>query len=108
MADIIATTDLIARKGDIETQPLRITVHCPKPDPDSTSGDYHCYVEFDGLGESTFAYGIDSLQALSLAMVFIKNEIEKILLQGWKIYHPSDSSKQFDVLSVMFPYETQK
>ncbi|WP_407663045.1 DUF6968 family protein [Micromonospora radicis] len=49
----------------------------PHPDPLSTSGDWGCPFQIDGLGDDSVqeAFGVDSLQALLLAIWSVRLEL---------------------------------
>jgi len=60
---------------------------------DTGEGDWACPVELSGLyGRHPDVPGVDSVQALCLALSFLRTELERFLEDGGKILDPEDRS----------------
>ncbi len=75
----------------------------PEPDPKSAGGDWRCKVKLDGLGNKTFIYGVDALQALSLALKFVESELRAFTDAGWHFYLPGCPDHPVDMAACYFP-----
>ncbi|EKP0280527.1 hypothetical protein JGK46_004472, partial [Aeromonas bestiarum] len=72
-------------------------------DPKSASGDWRCKVKLEGLSDKTFIYGVDALQALSLALKFVENELRAFSDAGWQFYLPGCPDQPVDIAACYFP-----
>ncbi|WP_444925075.1 DUF6968 family protein [Microbulbifer sp. DLAB2-AF] len=81
---------------------ITIKVSGAELDPESKMNDYRCKVEILELGFSEYAYGIDALQALCLAVKCLRNLIESLTLGGWKFFLPSCSDAELDIIATYF------
>ena len=65
-----------------ETQSLVIKIGKPRP----VNELWEIFVEMDGLYDKTFLIkGVDSFQAICLAMGFVRNALEKYLNEGGRL-----------------------
>ena len=84
----IACRELIAESIDGERFQIVVRVHQPEPDP---RGHWACTVEVEGMPNgSGRADGIDSLQALLLAVGLARGQLNRFEKQGGKFYFPGD------------------
>lgn len=100
-AIVNARFDAIGIEGEKLT--VKIAIRAPEPDPSSISGDWRCKVNLEGLGNKTFIYGIDALQALSLALKYVESEIGTFTNAGWQFYLPGYSDLPVDITACYFP-----
>lgn len=100
-AIVTARFDAISSEGAQLT--LKIAIKAPEPDPESVSGDWRCKVTLAGLSDKTFIYGIDSLQALSLALIFVETELRAFSDAGWQFYLPGSPDQPIDMAARYFP-----
>ncbi|HHQ4515195.1 DUF6968 family protein [Aeromonas veronii] len=100
-AIVTARFDTISTEGEQLT--LKIAIKAPEPDPKSASGDWRCKVKLAGLSDKTFIYGIDSLQALSLAIKFVETELRAFSDAGWQFYLPDCPDHPIDMSACYFP-----
>jgi hypothetical protein len=105
MSEEIASTHLIAKNTAGESRELVICLLKPEPDPASEHGDQRCRVELTGFSKSTYTHGCDTLQALSIAHVYIRRELQAFCESGWELFHPDDLSDPFPFLSCYYPME---
>lgn len=87
---IIAKREIIAvKKGT--TSKIGITAEIFLPQPAKDSKDCFCLARFNGIGKESYnTGGIDSLQALSLAITKIKSRF-KDLSKEYDFYWPQDN-----------------
>lgn len=82
---------------------IKVAIRTPEPDPKSANGDWRCKVKLAGLSDKTFIYGIDSLQALSLAIKYVEAELRAFPDAGWQFYLPDHPNHPIDVGACYFP-----
>ena len=64
---------------------------------EESTGDYGCTVWLPDSDSKTI-FGVDSLQALSLAMQFSGHRIHDLISKGWKFFYPeSDDEVPFEI-----------
>lgn len=100
-AIVKARFDAISIEGEQLT--VKIAIRAPEPDPKSAGGDWRCKVKLDGLGNKTFIYGVDALQALSLALKFVESELRAFTDAGWYFYLPGSPDHPVDMTACYFP-----
>ncbi|GKQ99133.1 DUF6968 family protein [Aeromonas hydrophila] len=100
-AIVKARFDAISIEGEQLT--VKIAIRAPEPDPKSAGGDWRCKVKLDGLGNKTFIYGVDALQALSLALKFVESELCAFTDAGWHFYLPGCPDHPVDMAACYFP-----
>jgi hypothetical protein len=66
-------------------QRIVISLGTPERDP-LPGGDYRCLVKLPGRPSGRHIYGVDSLQALMLALAFINNQFEFLHRTGWRFF----------------------
>lgn len=95
--ETIAQRSLYCVNKDGDTQPLAIKIGKPRP----VNELWEVYVEMDGLYDKTFLIkGVDSFQAICLAMGFVRNALEKYINEGGRLLW-SDKSGEIN-LDTMF------
>lgn len=99
----LATSEYIAKNPAGQSVPFILNLHTPQPDPLSEQGDYRCKVEIQGIAFEKYAYGIDSLQALCLAVETLRLTISSLQSDGWSFYFLKHQDHHFDLLSAYFP-----
>ena len=57
----------------------------------------------EGFSESVYAYGTDSLQALSLSCSYVHRELHKLERAGWKLTIDGKRQAEPSLLSSYFP-----
>jgi hypothetical protein len=100
-AIVTARFDAISTEGEQLT--LKIAINAPEPDPKSACGDWRCKVKLAGLSDKTFIYGVDSLQALSLAIKYVETELRAFSDAGWQFYLPGSPNHPIDMAACYFP-----
>ena len=99
----LATSEYQVKNAAGESVPFVLSLHAPEPDPLSEQGDYRCKVEIQSISFEKYAYGIDSLQALCLAVETLRLTISSLQSDGWSFYFPQHLDARFDLLSAYFP-----
>lgn len=99
----LATSEYIATNPAGQSVPVVLSLHLPEPDPLSEQSDYRCKVEIQGISFEKYAYGVDSLQALCLAVETLRLTISSLQSDGWSFYFPQHLDARFDLLSAYFP-----
>lgn len=99
----LATSEYQAKNAAGESMPFVLSLHAPEPDPLSEQGDYRCKVEIQGIAFEKYVYGIDSLQALCLAVETLRLTMSSLQSDGWSFYFPQHLDARFDLLSAYFP-----
>jgi hypothetical protein len=95
--ETIAQRDVVCVDEAGETQTVKIKISRPRP----VNQLWETYVEMEGLYDKTFLIkGVDSFQAICLAMGFVRNALEKYLEQGGRLLW-SDQSGEIN-LDTMF------
>lgn len=100
---LLATSEYLAKNAAGQSVPVTLSLHLPEPDPLSEQGDYRCKVEIQGIAFEKYAYGVDSLQALCLAVETLRLTICSLQSDGWSFYFPQHLDARFDLLSAYFP-----
>jgi hypothetical protein len=98
---VTAKFEAVSIEGEQVT--LKMAIKAPEPDPKSASGDWRCKVKLEGLSDKTFIYGVDALQALSLALKFVENELRAFSDAGWQFYLPGCPDQPVDIAACYFP-----
>ena len=88
----------VAKHFDGRLVDIIITVGMPEPDPKSVGDDYRCKVEILGFALSTYAYGVDAIQALCLVPRCLRLLIEPLNAKGWEFYFPGYLDRKIDFL----------
>ncbi len=72
---IVAERCLVFRDGSIEAREVRVTVGKPTK---SNDDEYSCQIQILGLGDehTRSIYGVDSMQALQLALRFVSEMLQ--------------------------------
>ena len=68
----------------------------PERDP-LPGGGYRCLVTIRGLGRKRYVYGVDSLQSLMLATVYVNIEINVLSGQGYRFFMSKSGSDALDM-----------
>lgn len=100
---LLATSEYNAKNALGESVPFVLVLHLPEQDPLSDCGDYRCKVEIQGISFEEYAYGIDSLQALCLAVETLRITIGMLQSDGWSFYFPKYPDLPFDLAKAYFP-----
>lgn len=74
---VVAERQLTLKSPPAEAKEVRVIVGKPTQSPDKA--DYYCQVQIIGLGDEKVRpiYGLDSIQALQLALRFIAQQLEE-------------------------------
>ncbi|MCG6971358.1 MAG: hypothetical protein LJE85_16450 [Gammaproteobacteria bacterium] len=95
--ETIAQRDVVCVNRAGEAQTVKIKISRPR----SVNQLWETYVEMEGLYDKTFLIkGVDSFQAICLAMGFVRNALEKYLEEGGRLLW-SDQSGEIN-LDTMF------
>lgn len=82
MTDVIASREYEFVTGE-RTVPIRVDIGRPSPNPDGPQGWYCPWtIERDGQSRSSFTVGMDSLQALMLALSGLRASLQRIASVG--------------------------
>ncbi len=100
---LLATSEYIAKNAAGQSVPFVLSLYAPEPDPLSEQGDYRCKVEIQGIPFGKYAHGVDSLQALCLAVETLRLTLSSLQSDGWSFYFPQHPDARFDLLSAYFP-----
>jgi hypothetical protein len=98
-SQLFARAEFVAAAPSGERRPFHISVSAPAPHPE---GDFSCLVEFGEL-ESTPIFGIDPLQALALAFVWLNATIQRYESDGWTFFHADCDSEPLDLRFTHIP-----
>jgi uncharacterized protein DUF6968 len=74
--EVVAESVVFAENASTHRRKSWIRVARPEPDP---QGDFQCSVELKGLERGRKIYGVDSFQALVLALRFLESRISALL-----------------------------
>jgi hypothetical protein len=91
--EIVAESVVFAENASGRRRKIRIRVTRPEPDP---RGDFQCSVELKGLERRRKVYGVDSFQALVLALRFFETRISALLDEDWRFYFRNDDDEPLD------------
>ena len=100
-AIVTARFTIINPQGEALT--LKIAIKAPEPVPKTTHGDWRCKVKLAGLCDNSFIYGVDGLQALSLAIKYVETELRAFSDAGWQFYLPDCPNQPIDITARYFP-----
>ena len=103
MKSPIASTEFVAVKKNENSLKIKICIFHPEPDPESERNDYRCWIKMEGFSESVYSYGIDSLQALSVACSYVDRELHKLEFDGWDMTIDGKRQAGPSLLSSYFP-----
>jgi hypothetical protein len=101
---VVAESIVFAARSSQRRRRVRISVTRPEAD---AHGDFQCSVELKGLERRRNIYGVDSFQALMLAVGFLQTRISALLEDGWKFYFRRDDDEPLD-LRLMWLAEATK
>jgi len=98
MSEPVAKRELVGVNPDGERYAITVTVGLPYPLND-VNGDWRCSVSVAPLTHRTVEIaGIDSLQALSLAISYAHFELRNLVERGGRILYPdTDEDPETDV-----------
>ncbi|CAI3800309.1 DUF6968 family protein [Rheinheimera sp. MM224] len=99
----LATSEYIAKNPVGQSVPVVFNLYAPELDPLSEQGDYRCKIEIPAISFEKYAYGVDSLQALCLAVETLRLTMSSLQSDGWRFYFPQHQDHHFDLLSAYFP-----
>jgi hypothetical protein len=95
--ETIAQRNVVCVNSSGDSQTVKIKISRPRP----VNQLWESYVEMEGLYDQTFLVkGVDSFQAMCLAMGFVRNALEKFLKEGGRLMW-SDKSGEIN-LDTMF------
>ena len=102
--NLVATQTIFVRLKNGPPVQVGISVYKPERDPKSEAkaSTMRCLVEFDGIGRSDYSYGETSLQALSLAFVYLRSEIESLVRDGYEFYWSEKDDEAFPLIFALF------
>jgi hypothetical protein len=91
--DIVAERTLLGVSPDGQRREVKLLVMKPKAQPDD--GAWEVTVNLRGFEERTHGVvGMDSWQALSLAMDFAKSRVTYFIEKGWLFYWGDEESEE--------------
>ncbi|HUT25308.1 MAG TPA: hypothetical protein VM492_13270 [Sumerlaeia bacterium] len=91
MNDPIASTELVAILPSGEKKRIRIEIGTPCA---RDAGDAACSVAMAGLYDNLHdAIGVDTFQALALAVSFVRQTLRGLTNKGWRITLPDDDDE---------------
>jgi hypothetical protein len=97
--EVVAESIVFAAKSSQCRRRIRIRVARPEADG---QGDFQYAVELRGLERLRKIYGVDSFQALILALRFLETRISALLEDGWKFYFRRDDDEPLDAGLIWF------
>ncbi len=87
LGDVVAKRRLrVTGQPDLE---VWVILGTPRPFPDAPHGDYYCPYQIKGIGDEKVRHagGVDSLQALELALHILPTELDRLRKEypglGW-------------------------
>ena len=87
MQQTTGTTELLCISAHGERIPVIVAIGHPFPTP---GGEWACPVSMVGLQESVAdIHGLDSFQAISLAVAFVRDRLTYFIASGGRIVHPT-------------------
>jgi len=92
MTDPIATREILS--VDPEGEQTLLTIHIGRPVPitDQPGSDWRCPVTIPFHQERNI-YGVDSWQALCLALCLVQSQLTNFVRRGGKFYHPGSTDE---------------
>ena len=93
MTDPIATREFSCVGPDGEAFALVVQLGRPKPVSDATDSDWSCPVTVPFDGKVRDIYGVDSWQALCLALSLVNSQLADFVRRGGKLYHPGTTDE---------------
>jgi hypothetical protein len=97
--DLIASTTVFAEGP----QTGRRTVVLAITAPEASDGAWWCSVALDGLESASRIAGEDSLQALGLAVAYLRHRISHYMANGWRFFSSQSEGDPLDLPTVYFP-----
>jgi hypothetical protein len=101
---LVAKSKLFAKLGAKPRQPVLIGLGLPARSP---RGSFSCRVVLRGFDRPREIHGEDSMQALALALAFLRMRLQWLKDQGWLFYFGPRDRQAFDVVSCWYPRWTQ-
>ena len=87
MQQTTGTTELLCIRSTGERIPVTVAIGHPFP---TLGGDWACPVSMVGLQKSVAdIHGIDSFQAICLAVAFVRDRLSYFMASGGRIVHPT-------------------
>jgi len=99
MKTAIAKTSLYINSNGLKK--ITISVYMPERDI-SPGGNYRCGVRISG-GKLRYIYGFDTFQALSLAMWFVRTEVDNIERNNVALYFDRNCMDRINASSIWGP-----
>ncbi|WP_028865247.1 DUF6968 family protein [Psychromonas aquimarina] len=103
MRQSIAESSFIAVHSKEGRNYLEITVYSPEQNQDTAHTEFGCTVELKGLLETRVVFGIDSFQALSLAVQSLQADLKQLTDNGWSFFFKGYEDMPIDVINCYFP-----
>src|SRR5262245_8093968 len=96
MADEVASMEFIAVRPSGERQRIRVSLSRPVR---TSHGDWSCHVEGGDLvrGPRVGVVGLDSWQALCLAISFVRRTLDEFLEEGGRLLFAGDEPAETDL-----------
>ncbi|MEZ0258445.1 MAG: hypothetical protein ACAI37_24410 [Chthoniobacter sp.] len=93
MTNPVATRELSCVSPEGEAFDITIQIGRPTPISDRPESDWRCPVTIPFGGEEREIYGVDSWQALCLALSLVHAQLAEFLRRGGKLYHPGGTEE---------------
>lgn len=88
----LARVDWFAASPNGSRSPFALVIWAPAP---HKGGDFACSVQVGGSAARPIV-GIDPLQSLVLALVYVRHELEQRVSAGWSFYRSVGDPQSFD------------
>jgi len=98
-APVFVRADFFAQPPAGERAAFFIAVGAPRL---RAEGEFSCTIEM-GDGKASTASGIDGLQALALALSYMRHRIELLLQEGWTFFIEATATEPFDPREAYLP-----
>jgi hypothetical protein len=88
MTEPFATREFSCVSPEGEAFPLVVQIGRPTPLTNEPGSDWRCPVTIPFSNQTQDIYGIDSWQAVCLALSLIHSQLSDFIRRGGKLYHP--------------------
>src|SRR6267143_3266492 len=97
-----ARTTLYMQAGGGKRVPVEVSISAPRPYPESKYGDQRVFVRGPGIEGRLSVGGVDQVQALALAFVYMRQSIRRLNRRGVRFYLTPRGSEPVNLQGLWF------
>jgi len=102
-----ARTTLYMQAGGGKRVPVEVSISAPRPYPESKYRDQRVFVRGPGIEGRLSVGGVDQVQALALAFVYLRKSIGRLNRRGVRFYLTPRGSEPVNLQGLWFGVQTR-